>query len=663
MEISQIKKLYSEASEAWQDNRDEYCIDMNMVAGNQWDEDSLRDREGRPCLVINKMAGALKQVVGDQRQNRPSIKVQPVDSESDPKTAEVLTGLIRNIEQQSDAESAYDNAFECSSAGGFGFFRINTAYTQEDAFEQDIIIERILDPLSVTFDPYAKKADKSDARYCFIEEVITKVEFEERFPKHKPEDWESQYRDDGSQWFTGENVRIAEFWEKEEYEKLIYQLATGQVIDAESYKEFIIEVEGQKALMQMQGQPIPIVAERKTMCDRVKWSLVCGHKVIETKEWAGKYIPIVGVWGNEYWVDGKIIYKSAVRDARDPQKVYNWMRSTEVETVANAPRQPFLLTPDEIEGHEQQWHEMHRKPQPYLLHNPSQLGRPSRQQSSLPDIGSQNQAMIAADDIKATTGIYDASLGARSNETSGRAILARQREGDVSTFVFIDNLSRALRYAGRILVDLIPKIYDTQRVVRVLGEDGSEDFAEINTPMPDGRMLHDLTTGKYDVTVNVGPSYTTQRVEAADAMLSFAQGNPQFAQLFMDLIAENLDWPGADKIAERAKKMLPQGLAEQDEEDKTPEQLQQEQAQAQQAQMMQQMQMQQFQLQMEKMALENQKMQADIQKMMAEMQIKGVQVESEINTENVQREGYDLDNTLKEIEIQQNMGILPRGEQ
>lgn len=661
------KELYRDAADAWDENREASEDDFLMLDGQQWDAEALSAREGRPCLVINKLEGVLKQITGDQRQNRPSIKIQPVDNEADPDVAEIFTGLIRNIEQQSDAESAYDTSFEQCAGGGFGFFRINTEYAQEDIFDQDIVIERIIDPNSVTFDPYAKKQDKSDARFVFVEETLLKEEFEERFPGKEPADWDSAYLDDKAKWYTGDTVRIAEYWHKEEYEKTLYQLESGEVVDAEDVKSVINEDEqGNRFLIDAQTeQPIRISKERTATCDRVKMSLMAGHAVLEESDWAGKYIPIIGVWGSERWVGGKMVYKSAIRDSKDAQKIYNWMRSTSIETVAQAPRQPFMATAEQVDGYENEWAGMHTAPKPYLLYNETNSPPPQRLSGSVPDIGAQNESMIAADDIQATTGLFNASLGQKSNETSGRAILMRQREGDVATFVFVDNLTRALRYTGRILIDLIPKIYDTERVVRVLGIDGSEEFEEVNKAVlrPGGgfEVINDLARGKYDVVVNVGPSYSTQRVEAADAMMTFAQGNPQLGQMYMDLIAKNLDWPGAEEIGERAEKFIQMqypGMIEKKQDDLSPEeqqamqQQQQEQQKQQQIQeAMQKMQFESASLDLENKKLENRKLTSDI----GTAQVKAANTVADT-------EGKELDNAQTEIEIQQSLGALPTQE-
>lgn len=656
-----VRQRYRDASDAWDDNRDESQIDRQMVAGQQWDDASLKEREGRPCLVINKLAGTTKQIIGDQRQNKPSIKVSPVDSDSDPDVAEILTGLIRNIEQQSDAESCYDTSFEQAVYGGYGYFRINTAYAAEDAFEQDIVFERILDPDSVTYDQFCKKQDRSDARFCFVEETLPIAEFEEKYKNHVPTDWETVYRDDDSQWYTGETIRVAEYFYKEDYEKTLYRLETGEVVDASKYEHMVVEQGDQRFFVTAEGQPLLITKERKAICQRIKWELVTGHEVIDKRDWPGKYIPIIGVFGDEMWVDGKLLLKSVIRDARDPQRVYNWMRSTSVETVAQAPRQPFIVSDKQLDGHEEQWNSMHRTPQPYLMYKSTGEPPPQRMGGSVPDIGAQSESAISSDDIKATTGIFDASLGARGTATSGVQEAYQQRKGDTATFTFVDNLTRGIQHAARVLIDLIPKIYDGERVVRLLGVDGAEKWADINKVIRhpgtgEETVINDLSLGKYDVVVKVGPAHSTQRVEAADAMLGLAQAVPQFGQFFIDLIAENQDWPGADKIAERAKRMLPPEMQGDDGEEKTPEQMQAEQVAQQQQQAMQQKQEYLMDLQIKEAEAKLQETAARIEKIDAEAD----KIQSAINTDQVngeseliKQDGYKLDNLQAQRDLLQ----------
>ena len=676
--LREARNRFKEASEYDEENREASKIDHNFENGDQWDEMTIQDREGRPSLTINKISGVVKQIIGDQRQNSPSIKVTPVDNGDDVATAEIFTGIIRNIEQTSDADSAYDTGFFHQVVGGYGAWRVNTEYAREDTFDQDIVINRIKNPDCVLFDPMCQKIDKSDARYCFVFEDVDRDDFEAEYPKAKMDGFEDT-GDNNEVWLDENTVKVAEYFRKTQYKKMLYQLADGKVIDGEEYANAIfdteelpegmeealqgkgVEVEG-KFLLTPKDEILPIVNEREAECDKITWYKMTGTEILDKQEWLGKYIPVVYVPGEETFVNGKTVLRSAIRHARDSQRIYNWMSSTSVETIAQAPKIPWMVTAAQIEGNEQEWNEAASRPKPYLIYNgdPLSSGPPQRMGGSTPDIGALQEAQKAADDIKATTGIYDASLGARGNEVSGKAIIARQREGDTSTYVFVDNLSRAIRYTGKILIDLIPKIYDAERVVRTLGPDGAEKFVTVNQVVrdpssPNGqKIVNDLTVGKYDVIANVGPSYQTQRVEAAESMLSFIQAMPAAGQVMMDLVAKNLDWPGADEIEERLKKVLPPNLIDKDPSEMSPEELQQYQKAQQQAEQQAQQAQQMQQMQMQLMAAQLEKLQSDAAKTAAQAQQIGFEAEvDKVGTYKTmaETEGQQLENDKLELEI------------
>jgi hypothetical protein len=563
-EIIQLAlERFGESMTAEDANRESSLSDIRFENGEQWDSQSLKEREGRPCLVINKTAGVVKQIIGDARQNRPRIKVRPVDDHSDPKTAELLTGLIRNIENVSDAEAAYDNGFESAVRGGYGYWRVLTDYADDLTFEQDIMIRRIVNPHAVYFDQAAVETDYSDARYAFICETMTREEFENTYPNAEPNDLDTGTGEASQGWFSPDSVRVAEYWWREPATKEIYELIDGRVIEVKKPKSFDMDDGMGQTVQFVTGEgienPLPYRRSRKVKCHRVKWAKITASQVLEgPQEWAGKYIPIVPCLGEEIWIEGERILRSAIRFSKDPQKLYNWARSTAAETIALAPKQPWIISEEQVEGHESQWQEAHRKPQSYLLYNniPGQTP-PQRLTGSIGDSGALQEAMQAADDIKATTGLFDASLGAQGNETSGKAIIARQRESDTATFVFTDNQTRALKYTGKILVDLIPKIYDTERVVRLLNEDGSEGWDKINVtdPVTGESVANDLSVGRYDVVVDAGPGYMTKRLESADGLVQILSAAPNLAPLIVPRIAKNLDWPESDELAEEIRAM------------------------------------------------------------------------------------------------------------
>lgn len=550
--VDEAREFFARARDADAKNRLEAIDDLKFVHGEQWPEAIKRERErdGRPTLTINKLPQFCKQVINDIRQNRPQIKVRAVDDVADIKTADVYNGLIRNIEANSGADMAYDTASEYAVKAGIGFFRITTAYTDDDMFDQDIVIKPIRNPFTVYLDPTSVLPDYSDQKRCIVTERMQKDKFEAQYPNAISEWEEESTGESGDSWCDDETVRVAEFWCVEEEPATLCLLSDGSTVSlkkGEKYKAF----EKQLAAKGMQCLKTREVKQRS-----VTQYIVTGKELLETNKWAGKYIPIFPVVGEEYYVEGERKRKSLIRDAKDAQRMYNYWRSASTEQVALAPKSAYIAADDAIAGYEAEWSNANVKNQAYLRYK-SGTERPTRDPMPEP-----SQAMIAeitgADqDLYSTTGIYPANLGQKGPETSGRAILARQKEGDVSTFHFQDNLTRAIRFAGRVLVDLIPRIYDTARVIRVLNFDGTSRMVQINQeyldPASGSILKHDLAAGKYDVQVDVGPSYTTQRQEAAESMMEAAQMNPQLMQIAGDILVKSMDWPHAEEIADRIK--------------------------------------------------------------------------------------------------------------
>lgn len=570
--IEEALDAFKRCEDAEQENRANWLDDFKFARlGEQWPAEAKRQREldGRPCLTINRLPSFIRQVTNDARQNKPSIKCHPVDSEAKREVGEIFDGLIRNIEYSSNADVAYDTALDHAVTGGFGYFRINTAYAHDDQWEQDIVIERVANPLSIYGDVDSTAADSSDWNKAFVTDLLDKADFEKRYKGADCGDFEADDKQKDQSWFAGDKVRIAEYWTRESVPTTLIKLTDGTVLFEEQYKNI-------KATLDQLG--IEIEGTRPTKSMKVTQRIITGSDVLETNKWAGKYIPIVPVYGDEVMLEGKRHLLSLVRFAKDPQQMLNYWRTASTELVALAPKIPFIGPKGAFASDAQKWATANSKSHAYIEYDGPQP--PQRQPFAGPPAGALQEALNASDDMKSIMGIYDASLGARSNETSGRAIMARQREGDVGTFNYIDNLSRAIRHAGRILVDLIPKVYEGPRVIRVLHENGDNESIPINQQLPPEMLqkmqqeqqeknqeeakelitIYDVTAGKYDVTVSAGPSYTTQREEAAQQMIQFTQGNPQLMPLIGDLIAKNLDWPGADDIADRLKKMLPPPL-------------------------------------------------------------------------------------------------------
>jgi hypothetical protein len=563
--LEEAKSRLKLSEDATQDERRLALEDLEFRGGKQWhaQDETARAEDGRPCLVINRIPQFIQQVTNDQRQNRPSIKVHAVDDKGDPETAKVIQGLIRHIEYDSNADVAYDTAFDSAATGGFGYFRIVTEYEGPLSFNQAIKIKRIRNPFAVFFDPYSQEPDGSDAKWAFIVEDISKEEYKAQFPNSelsKDEIWTAT-GNDSPEWVKDGHARIAEYFYKENVTKELVLLSDGTVYPSEEPPQNL------PALL-MAG--VNEVRRRTAPVPVIKWCKLNGCEVLEETEWPGAYIPIVPVYGNELYINGKRILEGIVRHAKDAQRMLNYWKSAETEAIALAPRAPFVAAKGQIEGFEADWNTANKRNHAVLEYNPTALNGtvmpPPQRMAVEPAVMAITQAsMGAAEDLKATTGIYDASLGGRSNETSGIAIQRRNQQAQTSNFHFIDNLTRSLRHAGRILVDLIPKIYDTARTARIIGDDDEQRVVRINDPefVEKGEQrLYAMDAGKYDVTVSVGPSYASKRQEAVASMLELSKSIPAIGQAAPDLIVKSMDLPGAPELAERLKKTLPPGMAD-----------------------------------------------------------------------------------------------------
>lgn len=557
--IEGILAQFDTDSDADNDNRAEALQDFRFRSGEQWPQNVIQERqaENRPCVTINKTGQFIRQVTGDLRKSPPSIRIRPVGDGSDTLTARVLGGIIRKIEQNSDASNAYITAIDHAATGGIGHWRVLTQYSAWDAFDLDIVIEPIHDPFAVTWDHLSLKPCREDAQHCFVSEWVAPDVFKARYPDAMAVSFEDRnFTTTAPRQWVGENaIRVAEYWFKAKDTRLMALLAGGQTVDVTD-------------LDPMQLQQMQIVRFREAEVDCIYWCKLNAVEIIEpVRKWPGRYIPIIPVVGEEVNTGERIMRRGLIRDLKDAQRLYNYARSAEAEVVALQPRAPFVATTKQVQAHWDMWKSANRKNYPALLYDadPNAPGPPQR---VMPPVASQalsQMALTASEDMKGTTGIYDASLGARSNETSGVAIRARQAEGDTGTFIYSDNLARSMKHSARVMLDLIPKVYDTERVMVVLHEDDNAEEVVLNqTVMVDGEpvVLHDVTLGKYDVEVSVGPTYATRRAEAVESMMGFIQANPAAGPLIADLVAKNSDWPGADQIAKRLRKALPPQLLE-----------------------------------------------------------------------------------------------------
>ena len=568
------------AVSALSESREDEIDDLKFYAGSpdnhwQWPADVLATRgavqgqtiNARPCLTINKLPQHVRQVTNDQRQNRPGAKVIPVDDKADVQVADIFNGMIRHIEYISDADVAYDTACENQVSYGEGYLRLLTEYCDDNTFDQDIKIGRVRNSFSVYMDPTIQDPTGADAQYCFITEDITKDEYTRLYPDAAPiTTLQSLGVGDQSisNWLNEDTIRIADYYYID-YDRTTLNLYPGNATAFEGTPE-------DKQLRAVYGKP---KRTRESDRPRVKYCKINGYEILEEREWAGKWIPVIRIVGNEFEVDGRLYVSGLVRNAKDAQRMYNYWVSQEAEMLALAPKAPFIGYGGQFEGYEDKWKTANTNNWPYLEINPdvtdgqgAVLPLPQRAQPPMASSGLLQAKAGASEDIKSTTGQYNASLGMTSNERSGKAILARQREGDVGTYHYGDNLARGVRHVARQLVDLIPKIYDTQRIARIIGEDGETKMVKINPdqPQPVNKIMdeqgividkiYNPGVGKYDVVATTGPGYATKRQEALEAMAQLLQGNPQLWAVAGDLFVKNMDWPGAQEMSKRFAKTI-----------------------------------------------------------------------------------------------------------
>lgn len=543
---------------------------FTFVSGHQWDEHLKAKRRNKPCYEFNRIRQLVRRVTGQQLKNKPQIKVRAVEN-NDVDTAEIYNGLIKNIEVQSSAENAYDTAFQWACGGGFGVLRVVADYEGPDTFNQCLKIKAVMDPTTVWFDPAAREFDRSDARYVFVTERIPNEEFKKRWPKAELVSFDAPgHLDDyDREWFDKDTVRIAEYWYKEEETSTLYMLNDGTVVSAEEFEP----IRDEAAAMGLE-----VKSEREVKKDVIYSCLVSGRDKLEAPtKWGGTMIPIVPQWGDLITIEGKQIYSGMTRFGKDAQTIHNFEMSSMVEVVAKLPNMPLMATQKQIEGLESYYERLGYDDPPVLLYNKDgDAPVPMRQPMAQLPTALANLSAIATDELKANLSIYDASVGARSNETSGRAILARQNEGDIANFVYVDNQMKALKRLGEILVDAIPPYYDAERSIRILGEDNAEKYVEINRPIRDEQTgevitINDLSRGKYDVTVTVGKNFDTARMEVAELAQALAQTPGPMGMLGQYLLVSNLDAPGMTEVVAAARKILVQGgLLGPDEGDQPP---------------------------------------------------------------------------------------------
>lgn len=539
------------AIDADQDNRTEAFDDLRVLSGlDHWPKDIKQDRDARnrASLVVNQLPQFLRQVTGDIRSMNPSIKIVAGDSAANPRIAEVYEGIIRHIQNKSDASSVYERAAESAAACGMGYFRLLADYEHDGSFNQEITIRSIMNPFSVYFDPDAVLPTREDAAWCFITQAMDEDAFRKEYPDAAAEPVDADINDSLASWRDGKSVTVAEYFWIEKTPVKAYLLNDGTTLvdpDKEPGKRKVLKT-------------------RDTVKRRVMWAKVSAGDILEgPQETVWEHLPVIAVMGEELYAGDRIYRSSVIRHAKDPQRIFNMTWSSAVESIALQSRSPWMATPANIAGFEDQWKDPDAITTALLANPDPQTGQlPMRQTPPLASSGLADLLNRSAMELRSTTGIQDAALGRKSSESSGIAIRQRQQESDNSTSIYADNTGKAIAHCGRAIVAAVPRVMDTERVVRIIGKDGEAALQPVNTVVQtdQGPVMFDLATGRYEVEVEVGPNHATRMQAASESMMQFASAAPNLLPFFADLLVKNMDWPGAADVAERLKAALPPGV-------------------------------------------------------------------------------------------------------
>lgn len=586
--ITEAKERFRRCEEWEADARKHFIEDMKFANadpdnGWQWDNALMTDRLQRqkPCLTINKTRQHNLIITNDAKQNKPGVNIRPVGDGATYDAAQVYEGVVRHIEYQSNAEQVYDTGTMFQVQAGWGYWRVITDYVSDDSFDQEIFLRRFKNPLSVYLDPDISEADGSDAWFGFVFEDVPADRFKAEYPKFKDMVPSSNTIAPSDEWLTKDQVRIAEYYRKEQKADKLVAFTLPMPL-AEAGQQFV----GRLSKMPKEMKDVYELVKdqddtttRDIVSDEIMWFKIAGNEIIDRRPWLGKYIPIVRVIGEETVIEGKMDRKGHTRAMKDAQRMYNYWASEATAQVALQGKTPWLAPAQAIEGLEDYWAKTNVESSAVLPYNAlDEDGRtipaPARQQPPQMANAYIQGMQICQDQMMMASGQYQSQFGQNENATSGKAINERQRQGDTATYHFIDNLAVAIRFTGKILIDLIPKVYDTERVIRILAKDGTESQIQIKPDaqtayqempqqqQPDNTRqqvaaIFNPNVGRYEVESDIGPGYATRRQEAFNAMTQIASQNQKFMDLAGDLLFKSADFPLADELADRWSRIIP----------------------------------------------------------------------------------------------------------
>lgn len=625
--LTYVRKLYNDDRDADQDNRDAAIEDAEFFAGKQWD-DTIRQRretKRKPVLTVNRTIAFVGQVVGTRRMNDTQVKVLP-ENGGTREIATVRQGLIRNCEKKSKADRAYDTALQNCVIGGLGNFAIELNFARYDVFEQDITYRELPDPFSVTWDRLSVDKTGRDANHVFIEDTMSRTAYDDKYPWATP----AEFTDTGDYmqgWFTSDDVRVVDFWRMRYHPCELALLQNGDIVDITDWADDD-ERRSQIAPHPQTGEPYT----RETVRPCAEKYVLSGTDILE-----GPYklyisrLPVFRVPAWEITINGKRHRFGLLRFLKDPQRLHNYWRSTIAEKLMMTPRARWIASDAAVAGREAQWRNAHLSDDPLLIWNGESGQAPTYTAPAQLEVALVQEANMSVQDLRDVSNIHEAMLGQQSNEVSGKAIVARQRVGDIGTVVYHDNLNAAIGEGGEVANELIPIAYDAPRTIRIIGPDDMEAFQKINYDTEEVPDSIDIGTGLYSVHITTGPSTATKRVEAQEAMLSVFNAAPQVFAQAADLWAAELDFPGAERLSKRLRKLLPPHLVDPNELDPKEKQEYDQQLEAanQAAEVKQQVEMAQLQATLAEQQARTQKAQAEARKALADAIFSEARAESE----------------------------------
>lgn len=557
--VAQIKLRCEKGEGADSENRRLHTEDMAFVfdAENfaQWDPMVISLRQGRPSYTFNRVLQPVNMVLGDQRQTAPAIKVRPIKDGSQA-VADIYGGLWRCIEQDSRAEEIYGETYKQSVAGGYGEMMLMPEYEADNSFDQVLRLQWIPNPLTVVRDPECTDPCGADAQWAMEGGRISTEKYKAENPDMDPTTF-SMSRDSLG-WYTDGQIRVVNYFERFAFEKEIALLSDGRVIDY-TQKEKAVE----KHLERTQSEAATVMRVRTVRSYKIRYAKCDGASILKGPiEYDWKRIPIVRMPGRYINIEGKQKLQSLIRHSKDAQRAYNFQSSDALERSALVPKARYFVTPKMIIGFEDLWNSSNTAPRIYMPYNVDKdapnNGMPFREQPIDVPAGAIAMAQKAAQDIQATTGYFDPALGNADdmNRVSGKALVTHTRRSDLGSHEFISNYGLALKLLASMAIDMIPTIYDTERVVRIIGVDGVDKLVTVNQQTDTSEVMNDLKEGSYDCDITLGPSYQTARQESLATLLDAVDKIPSFGEVVPDLIAKSIDSPDSEEMTKRLRKML-----------------------------------------------------------------------------------------------------------